>query len=81
MKTLQEKSSQRYQNFLKKYETIGKMGEGAYGVVTKAVLRDDKDKYFAIKKFHGKSREGEGIQQTVIREINVIYNFFYLVTL
>ncbi|KAL0477940.1 cyclin-dependent kinase [Acrasis kona] len=70
--TLRDKSSQRYDVFLKKYDIVGKIGEGAYGIVRRASERTTKTDV-AIKTFKLKiTREGEGIPVTVCREINLL---------
>jgi serine/threonine protein kinase len=70
---LKEQSKQRYEIFMKKYEIVGKIGEGAYGIVKRAFERSNKTNEVAIKTFKLKiTREGEGIPVTVCREINVI---------
>jgi serine/threonine protein kinase len=72
--TLKEKSKQRFEVFLNKYDITGKIGEGAYGIVRKAKVRGTVDEV-AIKTFKLKiTREGEGIPVTVCREINVRNN-------
>eukprot|EP01080_Neovahlkampfia_damariscottae_P005777 gene5777-9598_t len=69
---LREKLDEKYRYFLNNYEIIGKIGEGAYGSVQKAYSKNT-SKIVAIKTFHPKiSREGEGISQTIIREISLL---------
>ena len=72
MEKLKELSLERYEKYKKKYEIGGKIGNGAYGIVTKGYLKNNPSDLVAIKQIHSKiNREGEGIPQTVIREINV----------
>jgi cyclin-dependent kinase 8/11 len=71
--TLRYKSEQRYETFLKKYEIVGKIGEGAYGIVRRAFEKNNRSNDVAIKTFKLKiTREGEGIPVTVCREINLL---------
>ncbi|WIA31193.1 hypothetical protein OEZ86_001193 [Tetradesmus obliquus] len=51
-----------------RYDLLGKIGEGTYGVVYLATSKQDKKRVFAIKKFKT-GREGDGISPTAIREI------------
>jgi len=64
-----------YDNYINKYEIIGRIGEGAYGVVRKAHERANPSVVVAVKTFKPKiQREGEGIPLTVCREINVRFS-------
>lgn len=72
IQTLKDKTLKRYEAFLNKYEFIGKIGEGAYGVVRKACHKNNPSQVVAIKSFKLKiARDGEGVPLTVCREINV----------
>uniref|UniRef100_A0A383WJU0 Protein kinase domain-containing protein n=1 Tax=Tetradesmus obliquus TaxID=3088 RepID=A0A383WJU0_TETOB len=51
-----------------RYDLLGKIGEGTYGVVYLATSKQDKKRVYAIKKFKT-GREGDGISPTAIREI------------
>ena len=53
----------------KKYEVIGVVGEGAYGIVYKCKNRET-GKYVAIKKF--KETEDEQVQKTMRRELKML---------
>ena len=53
----------------KKYEVIGVVGEGAYGIVYKCKNRET-GKYVAIKKF--KETEDELVQKTMKRELKML---------
>lgn len=69
---LREKSQQRYESFVKRCKVIGRIGEGAYGVVRLGRERET-DQKVAIKTFKLKmAREGEGIPITVCRELNLL---------
>ena len=54
------------------YHVSGKIGEGTYGLVYLATLKDDRSsgKRFAIKKIKH-SKDGDGVSITAIREIMV----------
>jgi serine/threonine protein kinase len=69
---LREKSRQNHEAFHKRYDIIGKIGEGAYGIVR--LVRDRQTgEQVAMKTFKLKlTREGEGIPITVCREINLL---------
>lgn len=70
-KSLREKAKKAYYDSIQKYQILGKIGEGAYGVVKKAVDKNQKVNV-AIKQFKTRiTRDGEGIPLTVCREINV----------
>ncbi|WIA11158.1 hypothetical protein OEZ85_011295 [Tetradesmus obliquus] len=51
-----------------RYDLLGKIGEGTYGVVYLATSKQDNKRVYAIKKFKT-GREGDGISPTAIREI------------
>jgi serine/threonine protein kinase len=72
MKVQKEKLENKKRNFLSNYEIEkSPVGSGAYGTVCKAFSKNTK-KTVAIKTFHSNiSRKGEGISQTIIREISV----------
>ena len=70
---LREKSLQRHESFLKRYEVIGKIGEGAFGIVRLARDKERNNEQVAMKSFKLKlTREGEGVPITVCREINLL---------
>lgn len=52
------------------YEKIGKIGEGTYGVVYKALVRATKE-IVALKKIR-LEQEDEGVPSTAIREISLL---------
>lgn len=57
-----------------KYDPIGKIGEGTYGLVYKAHVMnpwDGKKQYVAVKKFKS-FKNGDGISPTAIREIKLL---------
>lgn len=58
--------------WLKKYDLIGKIGEGTYGLVFLAKIKDNRTKSIAIKKFK-QSKDGDGVSPTAIREIMVLF--------
>jgi serine/threonine protein kinase len=77
MEYLKEKLNKKYEIFESKYKKIGVIGKGAYGIVEKAVLLENKNVKVALKTFKSNlSRESEGISITVLREINV-YKYFF----
>ena len=53
----------------KKYEVLGVVGEGAYGIVYKCKNKET-NKYVAIKKF--KETEDELVQKTMKRELKML---------
>ena len=53
----------------KKYEVLGVVGEGAYGIVYKCKNKET-GKYVAIKKF--KETEDELVQKTMKRELKML---------
>ncbi|KAM7517976.1 hypothetical protein LguiB_016938 [Lonicera macranthoides] len=57
--------------WLKKYDLIGKIGEGTYGLVFLAKIKDNRSKSIAIKKFK-QSKDGDGVSPTAIREIMLL---------
>jgi serine/threonine protein kinase len=59
-----------YQNKLDRYEILGKLGEGRYGVVYKARNKIT-NKFYAFKKIRADSKE-EGIPSNAIREISLL---------
>jgi serine/threonine protein kinase len=74
LQILKDKTLKRYEAFLNKYEFIGKIGEGAYGVVRKACHKNNPSQFVAIKSFKLRiARDGEGVPLTVCREINVTH--------
>ncbi|KAM3127600.1 hypothetical protein pb186bvf_020305 [Paramecium bursaria] len=69
-----------YQNLLlemQKYEVLGVIGEGAYGVVLKCKNKEigeviiSSNQIVAIKKFKG-SEDDEGIKKTILREVKIL---------
>ncbi|KAL9656288.1 hypothetical protein ABK040_007901 [Willaertia magna] len=69
---IREKTLKRYRNFDSKYDIIGRIGEGAYGIVRVAKDRSNSQKV-AVKSFKLKlARESEGIPLTICREINLL---------
>lgn len=57
-------------NKMNKYEILGVMGEGAYGVVLKCRLRENGE-YVAIKKFK-EGEDDEAVRKTTIREVKIL---------
>jgi cyclin-dependent kinase-like len=55
---------------MQKYDILGMIGEGAYGVVLKCRCNDNKD-VVAIKKFK-ESEEDEIVKKTTMREVKVL---------
>lgn len=55
---------------MNKYEILGVIGEGAYGIVLKAKNRESGE-FVAIKKFK-ESEEDELVRKTTIREVKVL---------
>ena len=53
----------------KKYEVLGIVGEGAYGIVYKCKNRET-DKFVAIKKF--KETEDDLVKKTMKRELKML---------
>lgn len=59
---------------MNKYEILSTIGEGAYGVVYKAKLKDDPEnanRLFAIKKFKD-GDEDEVVKKTTVREVKML---------
>ena len=55
------------------YEHLGELGEGQYGVVTKARSRKFQGRYVALKRIEGKQQDSQnGINFTALREIKVL---------
>ena len=57
-----------------KYDPLGKIGEGTYGLVYKAMAINNtgnKKEYVAVKKFKS-FKSGDGISPTAIREIKLL---------
>lgn len=79
---LREKSQLKLESFTKRYEVIGRIGEGAYGVVRLAYDKESNQKV-AMKSLKPNltQREGEGIPISVCREINVSFfrTFFHVI--
>ncbi|KAK3040829.1 hypothetical protein RJ639_029173 [Escallonia herrerae] len=57
--------------WLQQYDLIGKIGEGAYGLVFLAKTNSNPSKFVAIKKFKPSSY-GDGVSPTAIREIMLL---------
>jgi cyclin-dependent kinase-like len=55
---------------MNKYEIIGVVGEGAYGIVLKAKNRDT-DSFVAIKKFK-ESEDDASVRKTTVREVKLL---------
>jgi cyclin-dependent kinase-like len=55
---------------MQKYEILGIIGEGAYGVVLKCRAHDSQE-LLAIKKFK-ESEEDEAVRKTTAREVKVL---------
>ena len=55
---------------MNKYEVLGVVGEGAYGVVLKCRLKDTGE-IVAIKKFK-EAEEDEVVRKTTIREVKIL---------
>lgn len=55
---------------MNKYEVIGVVGEGAYGVVLKCRNKETRD-IVAIKKFK-ESEDDELVRKTTIREVKIL---------
>ena len=55
---------------MNKYEVLGIVGEGAYGVVMKCRHKESND-IVAIKKFKD-SEESEDVKRTTLRELKVL---------
>lgn len=71
-KNVRKKAIHRYEQFMQKYELQGMAGEGAYGLVRRAIERNNPSHVVAVKTFKSKIvRSGEGVPVTVCREINV----------
>lgn len=72
MEYLLKKATDKYEEYKKKYEVyVGKVGEGAYGLVKKG--RDvSSNQLIALKIFRRLQREGEGIPLTVLRELTLL---------
>lgn len=75
---LKEKAVKAYEIFVNKYEVVGKIGEGSYGIVKRAKEKSNPNaQHVAIKHFKlRQNRDGEGIPVTILREINVTTHFF-----
>lgn len=62
---------------MQKYEVLGVIGEGAYGVVLKCKNKESgeviifSNQIVAIKKFKG-SEDDEGIKKTILREVKIL---------
>ncbi|KAL9651206.1 hypothetical protein ABK040_008277 [Willaertia magna] len=70
---LREKTLKRFNNFYAKYDILGRIGEGAYGVVRVAKDKNNSSQLVAVKSFKLKlARESEGIPLTICREINIL---------
>ena len=54
-----------------KYEVLGEVGEGAYGIVLK-VRNKENNEILAIKTF--KDTEDEIVQKSMVRELKVLKN-------
>ncbi|KAG2391848.1 hypothetical protein C9374_013333 [Naegleria lovaniensis] len=69
---LKEKTFKKYKTLDQRYETIGRIGEGAYGIVR--VARELSSSHrVAVKSFKLKlTRESEGIPFSICREINLL---------
>ncbi|XP_044486105.1 cyclin-dependent kinase E-1-like [Mangifera indica] len=57
--------------WLQRYNLIGKIGEGTYGLVFLARIKSQRGKSIAIKKFK-QSKDGDGVSPTAIREIMLL---------
>ncbi len=71
---MNEKARARFdggQQMEKLYELVGRIGEGAYGVVNKRKSREGKGKIVAIKTMKN-TREGIGIPQDAYREMTIL---------
>ena len=55
---------------MQKYEVLGMIGEGAYGVVLKCKCNENGD-IFAIKKFK-ESEDDELVKKTTMREVKIL---------
>jgi cyclin-dependent kinase 8/11 len=55
----------------RRYDIIGRVGEGTYGIVYLARLKTQRNRLFAIKTFKA-AKEGEGVSPTAIREIMLL---------
>ena len=56
---------------MNKYEILGIVGEGAYGIVYKARHKDSGEQV-AIKKFKENVEEDENIKKTTMREVKML---------
>jgi len=56
---------------LSRYDVVGRVGEGTYGIVYLARHKQQRNKLFAIKTFKA-AKEGEGVSPTAIREIMLL---------
>lgn len=55
---------------MQKYEILGVIGEGAYGVVLRCRHNETKE-VLAIKKFK-ESEEDENVKKTTVREVKIL---------